>query len=45
MDEAENLKLMHYYKNRTVWLVLPDTNPASVSLYPSTVLQPTTVSR
>jgi hypothetical protein len=45
MDEAENLKLMHYYKNRTVWLVLPDTKPASVSLYPSTVLQPTTVSR
>jgi hypothetical protein len=34
MDEAENLELIHYYKDRTVWLVEPDTTPAKVSLYP-----------
>jgi hypothetical protein len=33
MDEAENLQLMDYYKDRTAWLVQPDTKPASVSLY------------
>ena len=25
MDEAENLELMHYYKDRKVWLVQPDS--------------------
>jgi hypothetical protein len=35
MDEAENLELIHYYKDRTVWLVQPDIKPAKVSLYPS----------
>jgi hypothetical protein len=35
MDGAENLELMHYYKDRTVWLVEPDTKPTKVSLYPS----------
>jgi hypothetical protein len=35
MDEAENLELIHYYKDRTVWLVQADTKPANVSLYPS----------
>jgi hypothetical protein len=35
MDEAENLELTHYYKDRTVWLMEPDTNPTKVSLYPS----------
>jgi hypothetical protein len=35
MDEAENLELIHYYRDRTVWLVQPDTKPANVSLYPS----------
>jgi hypothetical protein len=34
MDEAENLELIHYYKDRTVWLVQPDAKPAQVSLYP-----------
>jgi hypothetical protein len=34
MDEAENLELMDYYKDRTVWLVQPDTKPVSISLYP-----------
>jgi hypothetical protein len=33
MDEAENLELMNYYKDRTVWLVQPDSKPAQVSLY------------
>jgi hypothetical protein len=33
MDEAENLQLMDYYKDRTAWLVQPDTQPARVSLY------------
>jgi hypothetical protein len=45
MDRSENLELMHYYKDRTVWLVQPDTNPASVSPYPSPPSQPITVSR
>jgi hypothetical protein len=45
MDEAENLELIHYYKDRTVWLVQPDSKPASVSLYPSPVQQPIDVSR
>jgi hypothetical protein len=34
MDEADNLDLIHYYKDRTVWLVEPDSNPATVSPYP-----------
>jgi hypothetical protein len=34
MDAAENLELIRYYKDRTVWLVEPDTNPAKVSRYP-----------
>jgi hypothetical protein len=45
MDQAENLQLMRFYKDRTVWLVQPDTKPASVSLYSSPNLQQTTVSR
>jgi hypothetical protein len=39
MDEAKNLELIHYYKDRTVWLVEPDMKPASVSLYPSLAQQ------
>jgi hypothetical protein len=34
MDQAENLELIHYYKDRSVWLVEPDTKPAKVSFYP-----------
>jgi hypothetical protein len=45
MDEAENLQLIQYYKDRTVWLVQPDSKPASVSLYPSTPSQPVNVGR
>ena len=45
MDEAENLELIHYYKDRTVWLVQPDSKPASVSLYLSEPGQPINVDR
>jgi hypothetical protein len=34
MNEADNLDLIHYYKERTVWLVEPDSLPAKVSPYP-----------
>ena len=39
MSEADNLELIRYYKDRTVWLVQPDMTPASVSLYPSLAQQ------
>ena len=45
MDEAENLELMNYYKDRTVWLVQPDSKPAQVSLYPSLARQPLNANR
>jgi hypothetical protein len=45
MDEVENRQLMDYYKDRTVWLVQPDTKPASVSLYSSTPGRPVNVGR
>jgi hypothetical protein len=45
MDEAENLELIRYYKDRTVWLVQPDRKPADVSLYPSIAQQPIAVGR
>jgi hypothetical protein len=35
MDAASNLELIHYYKDRTVWLVQPDKYPAVVSPYPA----------
>ncbi len=34
MDQADNLELMHYYADRKVWLVEPDTLPAVVTPYP-----------
>lgn len=34
MDAANNLELMHYYRDRNVWLVQMDTQPATVSPYP-----------
>lgn len=34
MSDAENLELIRYYKDRKVWLVQPDLQPAGVSLYP-----------
>ncbi|MGC2160808.1 MAG: hypothetical protein WA634_02765, partial [Silvibacterium sp.] len=36
MDAAHNLELMHYYPNRKVWLVEPDSLPAKVLPYPAT---------
>ena len=33
MDQADNLDLIHYYKDRTVWLIEPDSHPAIVSPY------------
>ncbi|HEY1902860.1 MAG TPA: hypothetical protein VGG56_10535 [Terracidiphilus sp.] len=35
MDAKDNQELMHYYKDRTVWLVQPDANPVSLTPYPS----------
>lgn len=35
MDTADNLELIRHYANRTVWLVEPDTSPASASPYPA----------
>jgi hypothetical protein len=34
MGSDENLQLIHYYKNRTVWLVQPDTKPVELTPYP-----------
>jgi hypothetical protein len=34
MDIGNNLDLIRYYKDRTVWLVEPDATPARVSPYP-----------
>ena len=34
MDAANDLDLMHYYKDRKVWLVRMDTEPATVTPYP-----------
>jgi hypothetical protein len=36
MDAAHNLELMHFYANRKVWLVEPDSLPAAVLPYPIT---------
>ena len=34
MGTADNLELIHYYRDRQVWLVQPDTQPPEVSAYP-----------
>lgn len=34
MDNASNLQLIRFYKNRKVWLVQPDLQPAGLSPYP-----------
>jgi hypothetical protein len=34
MDAEDNLELIHYYRNRQVWLVEPDATPARISPYP-----------
>jgi len=33
MDPANDLELIHYYKDRKVWLVQPDKQPAEISPY------------
>jgi hypothetical protein len=35
MDADDNLKLIRYYKNRTVWLAEPDQTPARITPYGS----------
>ena len=35
MDPANNRELFQYYKDRKVWLVLPDAHPVAVLPYPS----------
>jgi hypothetical protein len=35
MGDVKNRELIHYYQGRTVWLVEPDTHPASVTPYGS----------
>lgn len=34
MDAADNQELIHYYRNRRVWLVEPDAIPARITPYP-----------
>lgn len=34
MDSADNQELIRYYKDRKVWLVQPDLDPATLSPYP-----------
>ena len=33
MDDTDNLELIHYYKDRKVWLVQPDSQPLTISPY------------
>jgi hypothetical protein len=42
MDTADNQELIHYYKDRKVWLVQPDSLPPTISSYPLPA-QPTAV--
>jgi hypothetical protein len=39
MDAADNLKLTQYYRDRQVWLVEPDAEPARISPYPAFMLR------
>lgn len=39
MSDADNLELIRYYKDRKVWLVQPDLQPAGLSPYPLTRAQ------
>jgi hypothetical protein len=34
MSDTDNFELIHYYKDRQVWLVQPDLQPAGLSPYP-----------
>lgn len=42
MDDAKNLELIHYYNDRKVWLVQPDSQPPTISPY-AMPAQPTVV--
>jgi hypothetical protein len=33
LDNASNQQLVEYYRDRTVWLVQPDSNPVAVTPY------------
>ena len=35
MDAASDLEIIHYYKDRTAWLVQPDLDPAAITPYPA----------
>ena len=35
MDTTDNLELIHYYRDRKVWLVEPDAMPARIVPYPA----------
>ena len=45
MDPAENRELIRYYKDRHVWLVQPDMQPAGVVPYPLPGPSPATVAK
>jgi hypothetical protein len=34
MDEGKNRELIQYYKDRKVWLIQPDIQPAELTPYP-----------
>jgi hypothetical protein len=40
MDTADNLDLIHYYKDRKVWLIQPDMASPSITPYPSAETAP-----
>ena len=45
MDTVDNEELIHYYKDRKVWLVQPDIGPVITVPYPSTENMPPSVAR
>ncbi|HUY82412.1 MAG TPA: hypothetical protein VMU92_11875 [Acidobacteriaceae bacterium] len=40
LGPRQNAQLIHYYKNRTVWLIQPDKSPVAVTPYPMPARQP-----
>lgn len=42
LNAADNKELIDYYRNRTVWLVEPDSKPVAVSPYPVQIAGSTT---
>jgi uncharacterized membrane protein (UPF0136 family) len=43
MDAANDLELIHYYKDRNVWLVQPDKSPPEISPYPESKSGPVVI--